>query len=123
MSNLSLDWIMSLVFSHSGKFLVSGSYDNSIKVFDLDTKSVQQHLKTIHEGKVLEIIDLRKLFPGAVRSVAISPNDEFIVSGSDDKSIKIFSLKENQILHSFQNAHKSILLSHQSLRIQYLQIE
>lgn len=47
--------------------------------------------------------------PGAVRSVAVSPNDGLIVSGSDDKSIKVFDLEENQLLHTFQNAHKSKL--------------
>lgn len=49
--------------------------------------------------------------PGAVRSVAVSPNDGLIVSGSDDKSIKVFDLEENQLLHTFQNAHKSKLAS------------
>lgn len=50
-SNTSQDWIMSLAFSHSGKFLISGSYDNSIKLFDLDTRATAQHFKNAHEGR------------------------------------------------------------------------
>ena len=38
-------------------------------------------------------------------SVAISNNNKYIVSGSQDKSIKIWDLEDKKELHSFNNAH------------------
>ncbi len=56
--------------------LVSGSYDKTIKLWDVKTG------KEIHtfEGH-----------DGPVRSVNFSPNGKTLVSGSDDKTIKLWN--------------------------------
>jgi len=41
---------MSVVFSHDNKYIVSGSEDRSIKVFDLQTRRELHHLKDVHSG-------------------------------------------------------------------------
>lgn len=39
----------------------------------------------------------------------MSAGNELIVSGSRDKSVKIFSMETKEMLHYFQNAHNSII--------------
>ncbi|MEA2028726.1 MAG: AAA family ATPase, partial [Campylobacterota bacterium] len=42
-------------------------------------------------------------------SVAFSPDGKFIVSGSADKSIKLWSIKEKKLIHSFEGHSGSVL--------------
>ena len=49
-------------------------------------------------------------FIGYVRSVAVSSDNRFIVSGSDDKSIKVFDLQTKQQMHHFADAHISTII-------------
>jgi len=44
-----------------------------------------------------------------VYSVAISQNMKYLVSGSKDKSIKIFNFAQRKELFHFQNAHDGSL--------------
>ncbi|MEE0993008.1 MAG: hypothetical protein UH542_08515 [Bacteroidales bacterium] len=64
-----------VVYSPDGTKIVSGSYDNTIKIWDANTGEC---LKTL-EGHSLVVI-----------SVAFSPDGTKIVSGSDDKTVKIW---------------------------------
>ena len=49
-------------------------------------------------------------FIGAVLSVAVSSDNRFIVSGSSDKSIKVFDLQTKQQLHHFADAHQGTII-------------
>jgi len=40
-----------------------------------------------------------------VRSLKISNDSKFIVSGSEDKSIKIWNVETMQLIHSFEKVH------------------
>lgn len=40
-------------------------------------------------------------------SVVVSDDGKWIVSTSDDKSIKIFDLEKLELIHTFSNAHES----------------
>ncbi|NES72560.1 MAG: WD40 repeat domain-containing protein, partial [Okeania sp. SIO2D1] len=62
--------------SPDGQTIVSGSYDNTIKVWDLATGNLKATL-TVHSWYV--------------NSVAISPDGQNIVSGSHDKTIRVWS--------------------------------
>ena len=44
-----------------------------------------------------------------INSVAISADGRFIVSGSDDKSIKVFDMHTKESVHNFSNAHSRII--------------
>ncbi|RYP84315.1 hypothetical protein DL770_005219 [Monosporascus sp. CRB-9-2] len=69
------DSVRSVAFSHNSKLLASGSRDNTIKIWDAATGSLQQTL----EGH-----------SGWVESVAFSHDSKLLASGSDDKTIKIW---------------------------------
>lgn len=77
------------------KLIISGSQDNSIKVFDFDTKREVHHFQNAHQR--------------SITSVAITADNRFIISGSHDKSLKVFDLQTKQEVHYFKNAHQGFI--------------
>jgi WD40 repeat protein len=71
------DHVQSVSFSPDGKRIVSGSRDNTLKVWDAQTG---QEMLTL-EGH-----------SGRVDSVSFSPDGKRIVSGSWDKTLKIWDI-------------------------------
>jgi WD40 repeat protein len=67
--------VSSLAYSPDGKFVVSGSADSSIKIWDLE-KGRETFTLPEHEGPV--------------RSVAYSPDGKRIVSGSADYTVRLW---------------------------------
>jgi len=69
----------------NGEQVVSGSCDNTLKVWDL---SIGRLLRTI-EGHTR-----------SVRAVAVTPNGEQVISGSNDNTIKVWDLasSNNKVL-------------------------
>ena len=107
----------SAVFSPDGKTIVSGSSDNTIKLWDAVSGNLKQTLtghsdfvvsiafspdgKTFASGSVDNTIKLWDASSGAlkqtlsghsnwVRSVAFSPDGKTVASGSNDKTIKLW---------------------------------
>ena len=68
------------------KFVVSGSSDNTIKIWNLETG---QEIRTLNGHK------------NYVRSVAVTADQKFVVSGSSDKTVKIWNLETGLEIHSF----------------------
>jgi len=71
-------WVRSLAFSLDGAFLVSGSYDKTVKLWDVQTGGV---VKTFH-GHTNWVI-----------SVSISADCTMIASGSWDKTIQLWDIQ------------------------------
>jgi len=71
--------VMSVVVSPDGNYIVSGSVDKKIKVWELGTGRL---VRTLRGHK-------RHVF-----SVAVSPDGNYIVSGSLDKMVKVWELLE-----------------------------
>jgi WD40 repeat protein len=69
--------VNSVAFSPDGWRIVSGSYDNTVKVWAMDTGRELQSLSR-HREEVL--------------SVAFSPNGRRIVSGSDDETLLVWDV-------------------------------
>jgi WD40 repeat protein len=76
---------MSVAFSPDGKFLATGSQDNSIKLWNVETgwqlKSLDGHTE-------------------AVNSVAFSPDGKILASGSGDQTIKLWNVENGQEINS-----------------------
>ena len=68
-------YVWSVAYSPDGTKIVSGSYDNTIKIWDANTGACLQTL-TGHSG--------------GVESVAYSPDGTKIISGSWDRTVKIW---------------------------------
>lgn len=76
-----------------GKWVVSGSWDRTIKVWNLATGE-QENLLTGHTN--------------GINAVAITPNGEMLISGSIDKTLKVWNLKTGKQLFSFTDDNESV---------------
>jgi WD40 repeat protein len=86
----------SMVVSPDGKILITGSY-RKIKVWQLTSyynKKNQQEIKPIHTLMGHSHI---------VSSLAISANSEFLISGSQDKTIRVWNLVTGQLIHTLKS--------------------
>ncbi|MBW4643727.1 MAG: WD40 repeat domain-containing protein [Goleter apudmare HA4340-LM2] len=78
--------VRSLAMSADAKTLVSGSRDQTIKIWDLETGELIRTLKG-HKDEVC--------------AIALSPDEEIIASGSADKTIKLWHVKTGELLATF----------------------
>ncbi len=135
-----LSSVHSLSFSLDGKYLASCGADRSVKVWNLNSKKLEQnflgHQSLVEavffspEGERIisaswdnqikiwqietgeEITNLTG-HTGWIRTLAISSDGEVLVSGSADKTIKLWDLTTNELKHTFPTQENPI----QSLQI------
>jgi WD40 repeat protein len=81
--------VNSIAVSQDGRYVLSGSMDCTIKVWDLHTSQCL-HTLVRHQNEV--------------SSVAVSPDGLYIVSGSSDNTIKVWKLDTGQFIRSL-NGH------------------
>ena len=104
-----------MAFSPDGKCLVSGSLDRTLRVWDLNaTKRAVENLsqgskETIEKGlgTCQSTLNGHKDY---VLSVAISPDGQWVVSGSKDRSIQFWSIANGQAQFMLQG-HKNSVIS------------
>jgi WD40 repeat protein len=87
--------VSSVAYSPDGRFVVSGSADSSVKIWDLETG---RELWTLPEHEA------------AVKSVAYSPDGRRIVSGAADYAIKLWDVETGEELKSL-NGHSNVVNS------------
>jgi Tol biopolymer transport system component len=87
--------VYSVGFSPDGQQLASGSFDSTIKIWDVTTGKVLNTLKG-HESRVW--------------SVGFSPDGKQLASGSGDKTIKIWDVTTGKVLNTLKG-HESLVLS------------
>ena len=91
------DFVHSVAFSPNGKTIVSGSQDKTIKVWDAGVSALTPLTPSpdltapVLVAASLELkAEKQSAHSDWVRSVAFSPDGKTIVSGSDDKTIKVW---------------------------------
>jgi len=85
-----------LAISPDGKLLVSGSYDKTIKIWELEAG---QEIRTL------------KKHSGDIEALAISPNGEILASASDDGTIKIWELKTGRQIDNIKGNYKALAIN------------
>ena len=87
----------SVAFSPDGKTIVSGSGDQTIKVWDAGaprppdpSPSPKLSAPTLAAASLELKAEKQSAHSGVVHSVAFSPDGKTIVSGSDDKTLKVW---------------------------------
>ena len=74
-------WISSLAYSPDGKAFASGSWDNEVQLWDVNSGAVKQTLKG---------------HTNWVNSVAFSPDGGMLATGGDDQTIRIWDINQGK---------------------------
>ena len=84
---------------YSGKYLVSGSRDRTLRIWDLDTQRLIRRPLSGHNGSVLCLqFDER-------------PQEDVIVSGSSDTDVIVWQFSTGKMLKRIPNAHSESVLN------------
>jgi WD40 repeat protein len=91
--------IYSLTFSSDGKQLLTSSYDNSLKLWDVAAGTMIREFKA-HKDK-----DFEKGHQEPVYTAAFSPDGKFIASGSSglERTIKIWDASNGNVVRDLAN--------------------
>ncbi|XP_070581106.1 transducin beta-like protein 3 isoform X2 [Ptychodera flava] len=88
----------------SSKFIVSGSQDNTMKVWKMPTDT-----QTADSGMVsLQVNLTEKAHDKDINSLAVSPNDKLIASGSQDRSVKLWNADTASLQGVFRGHRRGI---------------
>ncbi|MGV3719417.1 MAG: protein kinase domain-containing protein [Actinomycetota bacterium] len=81
-------WVSCVDFSPGSGFLASGSFDNSVAVWDVDSGGGRRLVG--HGGPLLGAL-------GAVFTVAFSPDGRTLASGGNDDSIRLWDVRSGKV--------------------------
>ena len=81
------DWLWSVAFTPDGTLLASGSNDETVKLWDVESG---QEVNTLH------------LTGFAALSVAFSPDGTLLASGSSDNTVNLWEVESGQELRTFR---------------------
>jgi WD40 repeat protein len=87
------DWVRCLSFTPDSQTLISGSFDQSIKLWKLPTGQVIHDLKDHHKG---------------VFALAVSADGKTLASGSWDETIKLWNIQDGQLLSNLSGHSASV---------------
>ncbi len=94
------------------KYAVSGGRDDTIKIWLLPIPIIRPHNHPIPssnpQGTLIKTLIGHKSW---VKDLTIHPNGKFLISCSDDKSIKIWDLENGDCLRTLQNHHMGFVNS------------
>jgi WD40 repeat protein len=80
------DWVQAVAVTADGKRVISGSRDNTVKVWNLETGEEQLTLSG-HSDWVL--------------AVAVTADGKRVISGSDDNTVKVWNLETGEEIATF----------------------
>ncbi|KAG9249231.1 WD40-repeat-containing domain protein [Calycina marina] len=83
----------------SGKYLVSGSRDRTLRIWDIDTKRLVSLPLRGHSGSVLCL------------QFDADPEEDLIVSGSSDSTVILWKFSTGQMIQRLRKAHKESVLN------------
>ncbi len=94
-----------MALTSDNKYIISGSSDKSIKIFDLSTFKEIRHVKDAHESRFVEWPE--SYYLAFLETIVVTSDNKYVISGSGDKSIKVFEFNTGKEICHFKDAHKS----------------
>ncbi len=127
-----LDQVIGLCITPDNKYLVCAFNDTTINLFNLETKTIEhsfprlefipQAIAVSADGKYIvtcaekflvlynieeksEVYKLNDAHDEQINDIVITPDNQYIVSCSTDKSIRIFDLDSKELVYKWVEAH------------------
>jgi WD40 repeat protein len=97
--------VSSVVFSNDGKYIVSGSYDGTVKIWSIETGKLEKmlydntNILKFKEDGTYDFDEFNFLDKSIIRrTVAISKDGQYIVSGGDSQRLDMWSTKTGECI-------------------------
>ncbi|XP_075421861.1 transducin beta-like protein 3 isoform X2 [Ascaphus truei] len=90
-------------------FVVSGSQDYTIKIWKLPKSISSKHSEDeISAPEALEVLATEKGHDKDINSIAVSPNDKLIASGSQDRTAKLWASSDCSLVGVFRGHKRGV---------------
>lgn len=91
----------------STKFIVSGSQDTCLKLWEIPQNAISD-LTTLEKPFSLTTKWTQGAHEKDINSVCVSPNDKLIATGSQDKSVKVWSAAKGKLLGALRGHRRGV---------------
>ena len=88
---------MSCCFSSDGKLIASASYDTTIRLWNIDSRKC---IKTLKDDT--EVFNVKCFLMFKVMCCSFSSNDELIVSGGSDCTVKVWNVDTGMCIRTLE---------------------